>query len=172
MEAEKLAQLKNFGSKIANIAPYIAGIIGGPAAGAGAIILKEFFGTDDPKAMDAAIATMPIEKILELKALDVQLRQADNAVELGEQDNLTRRLELDVSTDSAFVKVIRPSLAVFWSLITAAVIVTGLYFVAPERSDFYTAALFATTSITGAIIGFYFGGRSMEKIATIRGKSK
>jgi hypothetical protein len=173
MDPEKNKVLKGLGGKLVNLAPYIAGLLGGPAAGAGAKILKDFLKpskNEDIKDEDIEdlIAVLPIEKILELKKLDAELKATEAAVTMNAEDNLTRRLESDNLTDSQFVKHIRPGLAAFWSLVTAAVIALGLYATSPERIDFYNAALFATTAIMGSIIGFYFGGRSVEKIARIK----
>lgn len=168
MDPEKKTKLQELGRKLSNFAPYIAGVLGGPAAGAGVKILKDFLGTDKEEDIEDLIADLPIEKVLELKKLDAELRRTEADIAMNAEDNVTRRLESDNATESKFVQFLRPSLAIFWSLITASIIGVGLGTIAPEKLNFYQAALFAVTSIMGAIIGFYFGGRSMEKIAKIK----
>jgi hypothetical protein len=168
MDANKKEKLKALGGKLANLAPYIAGVLGGPAAGAGVKILKDFLGADDEDSIEDLISVLPIEKVLELKKLDAEMRNAEASILMNAEDNVTRRLESDNLTDSKFTKNIRPALAVFWSLITAAVIVAGLYTMDPEKLGFYQGALFAVAGIQGAIIGFYYGGRSSEKITAIK----
>jgi hypothetical protein len=170
MDPAKKEKLKNLAGKLGGLVPYIATLLGGPAAGAGMKVLTDFLGAKEDDSIEDLIAALPVEKVLELKKLDADLRMAEAQVTMNMEDNLTRRLESDNATESKFVQFLRPGLAVFWSIVTASVISVGLYALAPEREAFYNAALFAVTSIMGAIIGFYFGGRSAEKIALAKNK--
>jgi hypothetical protein len=91
--------------------------------------------------------------------------QADLEAYRVEQDNLTQRLQADMSSDSWWSKNIRP--------MTLAAILAG-YFVFAMMSAFGYNANESYVALLGQwgmlIMSFYFGGRTLEKIMEMRAK--
>lgn len=91
--------------------------------------------------------------------------QADLEAYRVEQDNLTQRLQADMSSDSWWSKNIRP--------MTLAAILSG-YFLFAGMSAFGYNANEAYVSLLGQwgmlIMSFYFGGRTLEKIMDMKAK--
>jgi hypothetical protein len=85
--------------------------------------------------------------------------QADTA----EQEELTKRMQADMSSDSWLSKNIRP--------MTLVAIFTG-YFMFAMMSAFGYEANQAYVTLLGQwgmlVMSFYFGGRTLEKIMTIK----
>ena len=89
--------------------------------------------------------------------------QADNI----EQQELTKRLSADMSSDSWLSKNIRPMTLIF---------ILGAYFIFAMMSAFGSNANEKYVELLGQwgmlIMSFYFGGRTLEKIMDMRAKSE
>lgn len=115
----------------------------------------------DPEAR--AKAQMDLAKL----AQDGELAKMANETELykTEQDNLTKRLEADMGSDSWLSKNIRP--------MTLIAILAG-YFVFALMSAFGQDTNERYVELLGQwgmlIMSFYFGGRTLEKIMDMKKK--
>ena len=113
----------------------------------------------DPEAKARAqIALMEMQQKGELAQI-----QADTA----EQQELTKRLEADMTSDSWLSKNIRPMTLVF---------ILAAYFMFAMMSAYGYDANEAYVTLLGQwgmlIMSFYFGGRTLEKILAMKEKSK
>lgn len=111
----------------------------------------------DPEAKaKAQVALMEMQQKGELAQI-----QADTA----EQQELTKRLEADMSSDSWLSKNIRPMTLIF---------ILGAYFVFAMMSAFGSNANEKYVELLGQwgmlIMSFYFGGRTLEKIMDMKSK--
>lgn len=111
----------------------------------------------DPEAKaKAQVALMEMQQKGELAQI-----QADTA----EQQELTKRLEADMSSDSWLSKNIRPMTLIF---------ILGAYFVFAMMSAFGSNANENYVELLGQwgmlIMSFYFGGRTLEKIMDMKSK--
>jgi hypothetical protein len=109
----------------------------------------------DPEAKaKAQVALMEMQQKGELAQI-----QADTA----EQEELTKRLQSDMASDSWLSKNIRP--------LTLVAIFTG-YFLFAMMSAYGYNANEAYVTLLGQwgmlVMSFYFGGRTLEKIMSIR----
>ncbi len=113
----------------------------------------------DPEAKaKAQVALMEMQQKGELAQL-----QAD----MQEQEELTKRLQADMTSDSWLSKNIRPMTLVF---------ILGAYFLFAMMSAFGHDANEAYVTLLGQwgmlIMSFYFGGRTLEKILAMKEKAK
>jgi uncharacterized membrane protein (DUF106 family) len=111
----------------------------------------------DPEAKaKAQVALMEMQQKGELAQI-----QADTA----EQQELTKRLEADMTSDSWLSKNIRPMTLVF---------ILAAYFMFAMMSAYGYDANEAYVTLLGQwgmlIMSFYFGGRTLEKILAMRDK--
>ena len=158
---------RNLGKKITGIAPVIAGLLGGPAVGAGAQILTDLLGTDDPDEIETQIEGMSHDEIIELKRTDSSVKIKEIEAEMNIEDNLTARHVSDNATDLKFVQYLRPAMAWVWTLVSIAVVFHGLFFLDILKLGIFEKVLSFVSSILITIIGFYFGSRGLEKVAAI-----
>ena len=112
----------------------------------------------DPEAKAAAQA-----KLVELQQ---QGRLAELQADTAEQQELTKRQEADMASDSWLSKNIRP--------MTLIAILTG-YFVFAMLSAFNIETNSKYVELLGQwgmlIMSFYFGGRTLEKIIDMKNKN-
>jgi uncharacterized membrane protein (DUF106 family) len=113
----------------------------------------------DPEARARAqVALLEMQQKGELARI-----QADTA----EQQELTKRLEADMTSDSWLSKNIRPMTLVF---------ILGAYFLFAIMSAYGMDANEAYVTLLGQwgmlIMSFYFGGRTLEKILAMKEKRK
>ena len=101
----------------------------------------------------------------ELLKMQQEGRLAEINADIVEAQEVTKRQEADMNSDSWLSKNIRP--------MTLIVILTG-YFVFAMMSAFGLDANEAYVSLLGQwgmlIMSFYFGGRTLEKIMDMKGK--
>ena len=132
---------------------------------------------DDITTTDEEIALTDIQKAKIKSAYEIEMQRIllefTHQAELHEkhlEEELTKRLKLDMKSDSWMSKNIRPMTLVFMTLI-----VSTLSFFTIFNSNFNEAQLdtikswipfFQTIMLT--IYGFYFGSRGLEKIQKIR----
>ena len=106
----------------------------------------------DPEAKaKAQAALMEMQQKGELAQL-----QAD----MNEQDNLTKRMEADMKSDSWLSKNIRPMVLIFLLLAYSGFAVASIF--GWETRGAYVELLGQWGML---VMSFYFGGRTMEKIA-------
>ena len=102
---------------------------------------------------------------LELAQLAQQGKLADIQADINEAQELTKRLEADMSSDSWLSKNIRPMTLIF---------ILGAYFVFAMMSAFGSNANEKYVELLGQwgmlIMSFYFGGRTLEKIMDMKAK--
>lgn len=134
-------------------APALATAVTGPLGGMAVKAIADKLGVDaTPSAVTQALKDNP-DLALKLKEIDAKEYEV-------EQNNLTERMKADMASDSWLSKNIRPMVLIF--LLTA-------------YSGFAIASIFnyetrgAYVELLGQwgmlVMSFYFGGRTMEKIA-------
>ncbi len=120
-------------------------------------LVDKFF----PNPEDKAKAQLELLKMQQ--AGDFKKIEAD----IAEQEELTKRLQYDMASDSWLSKNIRP--------MTLIAILLG-YFVFAMMSAYGLDAHQAYVELLGQwgmlIMSFYFGGRTLEKIMDMRAKEK
>ena len=132
------------------------------------------FGIDDiinvgMKILDKVIPdpTAKAEAQAKLMELQQQGRLAEIAADTAEAQELTKRLQADMASDSWLSKNIRP--------MTLIAILAG-YFVFAMMSAFHLDTNTKYVELLGQwgmlIMSFYFGGRTLEKIIDMKSKSK
>jgi uncharacterized membrane protein (DUF106 family) len=113
----------------------------------------------DPEAKaKAQIALMEMQQKGELAQI-----QAD----INEQDNLTKRVEADMKSDSWLSKNIRPMTLIFILLTYTVFGMMSAWEI--EVNNNYVELLGQWGML---IMSFYFGGRTLEKIMDMRAKSE
>jgi hypothetical protein len=141
-----------------NIAPGLATAVMGPMGGAAVSALASKFGVSDS-----------VEAVAKAIAGDPQAAQKLQEVELEfykiEQNNLTDRLKADMSSDSWLSKNIRPATLIFLLVAYSGFAVASIF--GFETRGAYVELLGQWGML---VMSFYFGGRTMEKIADKVGK--
>jgi hypothetical protein len=104
---------------------------------------------------------------LELAKLAQDGKLADIQADINEAQELTKRAQADMASDSWLAKNIRP--------MTLIAIITG-YFIFAFMSAFDMDTNERYVELLGQwgmlIMSFYFGGRTLEKIVDMKSKSK
>jgi uncharacterized membrane protein (DUF106 family) len=132
------------------------------------------FGIDDiigvgMKILDKVIPdpTQKAEAQAKLLELQQQGRLAELQADTAEAQELTKRQEADMASDSWLAKNIRP--------MTLIAIISG-YFVFAMMSAFHLDTNSKYVELLGQwgmlIMSFYFGGRTLEKIVDMKSKTK
>ena len=141
-----------------NVAPGLATAVMGPMGGAAVSALASKFGVSDS-----------VEAVAKAIAGDPQAAQKLQEVELEfykiEQNNLTDRLKADMSSDSWLSKNIRPATLIFLLFAYSGFAVASIF--GFETRGAYVELLGQWGML---VMSFYFGGRTMEKIADKVGK--
>jgi len=141
-----------------NVAPGLATAVMGPMGGAAVSALASKFGVSDS-----------IESVAKAIAGDPAATQKLQEVELEfykiEQNNLTDRLKADMSSDSWLSKNIRPMVLVFLLVAYSGFAICSMFDL--ETRGAYVELLGQWGML---VMSFYFGGRTMEKIADKVGK--
>jgi len=104
---------------------------------------------------------------LELLQMQQNGELAQMAADTAEQQELTKRQQADMTSDSWLSKNIRPMTLIF---------ILGGYFVFAMMSAFGNNANEKYVELLGQwgmlVMSFYFGGRTLEKIMDMKSKSK
>ena len=135
------------------IAPTLATAVAGPLGGAAVTALANKFGVSDSvDAVAKAIAGDPkaAQKLAEIELEFYKI----------EQNNLTDRLKADMASDSWLSKNIRPATLIFLLLAYSGFAVASIF--GWETRGAYVELLGQWGML---VMSFYFGGRTMEKIA-------
>jgi len=167
MDAAKEKKWRDVGRKIRDIAPFIAGLLGGPAVGIGAQVLSEVFDSDDPIEVESKIATMTGEQVVELRQQDAAVRKEMLEVERSEIEAATERLRLDNATNSRYVQFLRPTITYAWTLFSMILLAWGVWFMSDAAAARYDAAMTLISTVLITVYGFYFSSRGAEKLAAI-----
>ena len=135
------------------IAPTLATAVAGPLGGAAVTALANKFGVSDS-----------VDAVAKAIAGDPQAAQKLAEIELEfykiEQNNLTDRLKADMASDSWLSKNIRPATLIFLLLAYSGFAVASIF--GWETRGAYVELLGQWGML---VMSFYFGGRTMEKIA-------
>jgi hypothetical protein len=141
-----------------NIAPGLATAVMGPMGGAAVSALASKFGVSDSvEAVAKAIAGDP--------AAAQKLQEVELEFYKIEQNNLTDRLKADMGSDSWLSKNIRPATLIFLLFAYSGFAVASIF--GFETRGAYVELLGQWGML---VMSFYFGGRTMEKIADKVGK--
>lgn len=141
-----------------NVAPGLATAVMGPMGGAAVSALAFKFGVSDSvEAVAKAIAGDP--------AAAQKLQEVELEFYKIEQNNLTDRLKADMASDSWLSKNIRPATLIFLLFAYSGFAVASIF--GFETRGAYVELLGQWGML---VMSFYFGGRTMEKIADKVGK--
>ena len=147
------------------IAPTLATAVAGPLGGAAVTALAAKLGVSDSvDAVAKAIAGDPAaaQKIAEL---ELEMAKVAAGAMINEDNNVSKRWDADMSSDSWLSKNIRP--------LSLVAIFIG-YFLFAMMSAFGLNANEAYVTLLGQwgmlIMGAYFGGRTVEKLAEMKKK--
>ena len=147
------------------IAPTLATAVAGPLGGAAVTALAAKLGVSDSvDAVAKAISGDPAaaQKIAEL---ELEMTKVAAGAMINEDNNVSKRWDADMSSDSWLSKNIRP--------MSLVAIFIG-YFLFAMMSAFGLNANEAYVTLLGQwgmlIMGAYFGGRTVEKLAEMKKK--
>ena len=147
------------------VAPTLATAVAGPLGGAAVTALASRLGVSDSvDAVAKAISGDPAaaQKIAEL---ELEMTKVAAGAMINEDNNVTGRWNADMSSDSWLSKNIRP--------MSLVAIFIG-YFLFAMMSAFGLNANEAYVTLLGQwgmlIMGAYFGGRTVEKLAEMKKK--
>ena len=136
-----------------SVAPTLATAVAGPLGGAAVSAIANKLGVGDT-----------VEEVAKAIAGDPAAAQKLQELELEfyktEQANLTARLEADMKSDSWLSKNIRPMVLIFLLLAYSGFAVASIF--GWETRGAYVELLGQWGML---VMSFYFGGRTMEKIA-------
>ena len=136
-----------------NIAPALATAVAGPLGGAAVSAIASRLGVSDSvEAVAKAIAGDP--------AAAAKLQEMELEFYKAEQNNLTQRLQADMGSDSWLSKNIRPATLIFLLFAYSGFAIASIF--GHETRGSYVELLGQWGML---VMSFYFGGRTMEKIA-------
>ena len=140
------------------VAPTLATAVAGPLGGAAVTAIANRLGVgDNVEAVAKAIAGDPAAA-QKLQELELEFYKI-------EQNNLTARLQADMSSDSWLSKNIRPMVLIFLLVAYSGFAICSMFDM--ETRGAYVELLGQWGML---VMSFYFGGRTMEKIADKVGK--
>lgn len=135
------------------VAPALATAVAGPLGGAAVSAIANKLGVaDSVEEVAKAIAGDP--------AAAAKLQELELEFYKTEQNNLTARMEADMKSDSWLSKNIRPMVLIFLLLAYSGFAVASIF--GWETRGAYVELLGQWGML---VMSFYFGGRTMEKIA-------
>jgi len=135
------------------IAPTLATAVAGPLGGAAVSALATKFGVSD--SVDAVAKAIAGDPQAAQKLAEMELEYYKT-----EQNNLTARLQADMASDSWLSKNIRPATLIFLLVAYSGFAVASIF--GYETRGAYVELLGQWGML---VMSFYFGGRTMEKIA-------
>ena len=134
-------------------APALATAVTGPLGGMAVKAIADKLGVDaTPSAVTQALKDNP-ELAAKLKEIDCKEYEI-------EQNNLTERMKADMSSDSWLSKNIRPMVLVFLLVAYSGFAIASMFDL--ETRGAYVELLGQWGML---VMSFYFGGRTMEKLA-------
>ena len=139
-------------------APALATAVAGPLGGMAMNAIASKLGVEaTPSAVTQALKDNP-ELVLKLKEIDCKEYEI-------EQSNLTERMKADMSSDSWLSKNIRPMVLIFLLVAYSGFAIASIF--EYETRGAYVELLGQWGML---VMSFYFGGRTMEKLADKVGK--
>lgn len=136
-----------------NIAPALATAVAGPLGGAAVSAIANKLGVGESVEEVAKALTTDPAAAQKLQELELEFYKT-------EQNNLTDRLKADMASDSWLSKNIRPMVLVFLLVAYSGFAIASMF-------DYETRG--AYVELLGQwgmlVMSFYFGGRTLEKIA-------
>ena len=136
-----------------NAAPALATAVGGPLGGMAMNAIASKLGVEaTPSAVTQALKDNP-DLALKLKEIDCKEYEI-------EQTNLTERMKADMSSDSWLSKNIRPMVLIFLLVAYSGFAIASIFNY--ETRGAYVELLGQWGML---VMSFYFGGRTMEKLA-------
>lgn len=123
------------------------------------------------QAIDRNVTTDHERLQIELKVQEVLAGLQEQVIKANEleQQEITKRLEADMHSDSWLSKNVRPMALVFLTLAVTAIAVWTLsedYAIDSPMVDVLGIWVDLFTAVMLAVYGFYFGSRGLEKITT------
>ena len=140
------------GNLLKGIAPTLATAVLGPMGGAAISAIASKLGIADDVA--------EVTKALADPATAAKLQELELEFYKTEQNNLTDRLKADMGSDSWLSKNIRPMVLVFLLVAYSGFAIASIF--EYETRGAYVELLGQWGML---VMSFYFGGRTMEKIA-------
>ena len=140
------------GNLLKGIAPTLATAVLGPMGGAAISAIASKLGIADDVA--------EVTKALADPATAAKLQELELEFYKTEQNNLTDRLKADMGSDSWLSKNIRPMVLVFLLVAYSGFAICSMFNL--ETRGSYVELLGQWGML---VMSFYFGGRTMEKIA-------
>jgi uncharacterized membrane protein (DUF106 family) len=105
------------------------------------------------------------------QAMLIEMQQkgelAQLQADMNEQDNLTKRAEADMKSDSWLSKNIRPMTLIY--ILTAYLALAVMDALGLDISDTFVSLLGQWGML---VMSFYFGGRTLEKVMDMKAKQK
>ncbi len=163
------------------IAPLLGTALAGPLGGAAAVFLADKLGAKEKTVeaiMESLNAPMTPEQLSGIKMAEIEFKKflEQNKIDMvkiqaeadkSEQENLSKRHEFDMTSDSKLSKNIRPMTLIFILFAYSAFALMSAFDI-----DTKTAYVELLGQWGMLIMSFYFGGRSFEKIAALRSNKK
>ena len=129
-----------------------------------------------PIAALLSIGEMVLDKVLpdpearaKAQAMLLEMQQkgelAKLQADMNEQDNLTKRVEADMKSDSWLSKNIRPMTLIY--ILTAYLALAVMDALGLDISDNFVSLLGQWGML---VMSFYFGGRTLEKVMDMKAK--
>ena len=140
------------GNLLKGIAPTLSTAVLGPMGGAAISAIASKLGIADDVA--------EVTKALADPATAAKLQELELEFYKTEQNNLTDRLKADMGSDSRLSKNIRPMVLVFLLMAYSGFAIASIF--EYETRGAYVELLGQWGML---VMSFYFGGRTMEKIA-------
>lgn len=134
-------------------APTLATAVAGPLGGAAVSAIAAKLGVSDSVEAVAKAITADPAAAAKLQELELEFYKT-------EQNNLTARLQADMSSDSWLSKNIRPMVLIFLLIAYSGFAICSMFDL--ETRGAYVELLGQWGML---VMSFYFGGRTMEKIA-------
>jgi hypothetical protein len=131
-----------------------------------------------PVAALLSIGEKVLDKVLpdpearaKAQAMLIEMQQkgelAQLQADMNEQDNLTKRAEADMKSDSWLSKNIRPMTLIY--ILTAYLALAVMDAMGLDISDNFVSLLGQWGML---VMSFYFGGRTLEKVMDMKAKQK
>ena len=131
-----------------------------------------------PVAALLSIGEKVLDKVLpdpearaKAQAMLIEMQQkgelAKLQADMNEQDNLTKRAEADMKSDSWLSKNIRPMTLIY--ILTAYLALAVMDAMGLDISDNFVSLLGQWGML---VMSFYFGGRTLEKVMDMKAKQK
>jgi hypothetical protein len=143
-------------------------IVGGPAGGVLGSVISDMLGSkDNDDAATAALAKADPATFAKIQEIQASIELARLETQRNEEDNLTSRHAADMMSDSRLSKAVRPSVLILFSTAYIILIYAVAFAIPLERIPLVIPLVSALGGIVLGVVGFYFGGRSIEKTTSI-----